>query len=146
MWIHSLQFMDLFARTVFLDMTFVKQCNIAVLFYPMTTHRAAEDRTIFCVWTKQRWTRKLQYCYTWEQCFLSDRRLGHRWQRGDYVGGYMKDTLYSKVQNYITKGAGAEAKTWKVKVYLSPGKHTVHMTKMLLKQYGWSWMFKDIFC
>lgn len=47
-----------------LDMTFVKQCNIAVLFYPMTTHRAAEDRTIFCVWTKQRWTRKLQYCYT----------------------------------------------------------------------------------
>lgn len=68
-------------------------------------------------------------------CLIEDMITGGK--RGNYVGGYMKDTVYNKVQNYNTKGAGAEAKTWEVKVHLSPGKHTVHMTKMmLLKLYG----------
>lgn len=62
-------------------------------------------------------------------------------KEGNYVGGYMKDTVYDQsnknTEPPYTKGAAAEAKTWEVKVCLSPGKHTLCMPKMmLLKQCG----------
>lgn len=131
MWNQCLHFMDLFARTHCFRDDIVLSNTILQFCFSLWPHTELLKMELY-------FTYGLENCNiviheSSVSCLIEDLITGGK--EGNCVGGYMKDTVYdqfNKVQNHNTKAVGAEAKTWEVKVYLSLGKHTVYMPKMML--------------